>query len=174
MFNGDVSRMIVLEEMQKAVKYRINSINRRTHLTPTDLEKYSQLEETWIRRVRQNNNTVKEIQEESGLFNYKLGDILLIYLDKNKTNNKFDKKPRNFALLRSFVDYINGIVAVNLLSKTFEALREIVVPIYFTKFCAHNIVSIFIMYLRFRDIKNLLLQLNLMKKIEILGEKRHR
>jgi hypothetical protein len=62
------------------------------------MEKYPQSEETWIRRVRANNNTMKKIQEESGLFNYRLGDILFICLDKNKTKNKFDKKRRNFEL----------------------------------------------------------------------------
>jgi hypothetical protein len=81
------------------------------------MDKYPQLEETWIRRVRANNNTVKEIQEESGLFKNKLGDILLICLDKNKTKNRFDKKRRNFEYLRSFLDYVNGNVAFNLLSK---------------------------------------------------------
>jgi hypothetical protein len=105
------------------------------------MEKYPQLEETWIRRVAQNNNAIKEIQEVRGLFNYKPGDILFICLDKNKTKNKFNKKRRNFDYLGSFLDYVNGNVAVNLLSKSFEAMREIVVPIYFTKFCAHNIGS---------------------------------
>jgi hypothetical protein len=103
---------------------------------------YPPLEETWRRRVRQNNNIIKEKQEESGLFNYKLGDILFICLDKNKTKNKFDKKRRNFELLGSILDYVNGNVAVNLLGKTFEATRTIVVPIYYTKFCASNIKSI--------------------------------
>ena len=142
MFNGDVNRMLDNNEMQKAVTYLNNSINRSTQLTPAEMEKYPQLEETWIRRVRQNNNTVKEKQEERGLFNYKLGDILFICLDKNKTNNKFDKKRRNFELLGSFLDYVNGNVAINLLGKTFESTRTIVVPIYYTKFCAHNIASI--------------------------------
>jgi hypothetical protein len=41
-----------------------------------------------------------------------------------------------------FLDYVNGNAAVNLLGKTFEATSSIVVPIYFTKFCAHNIGSI--------------------------------
>jgi hypothetical protein len=31
--------------------------------------KYHQLEETWIRRVKANNNAIKKIQEERGLFN---------------------------------------------------------------------------------------------------------
>jgi hypothetical protein len=134
--------MLDNNEMQKAIKYLNNSINRSTLLTPTEMEKYPQLEEIWIRRVRQNNNTVKEIQEERGLFNYKLGDILLIFSDKNKTKNKFNKKRKNFKYLETFLDYVNGNVAVSLLSKTFEAMREIVVPIYFTKFCAPNIGSI--------------------------------
>jgi transketolase len=114
MFNGDVSRMLDPEEMQKAVKYLNNSINRNTQLIPSKMEKYPQLEETWIRRVRENNNAVKEIQEEMGLFNYKLEDILLICLDKHKTKNKFDKKRRNFEILESFLDYIKGNVAANL------------------------------------------------------------
>jgi hypothetical protein len=71
-----------------------------------------------------------------------LGDILLIYLDKKKTKNKFDKKRRNFELLDSFLDYVNGNVAINLVNKSFQATKSIVVPIYFTKFCANNIGSI--------------------------------
>jgi polyhydroxyalkanoate synthesis regulator protein len=86
-FNRDVSRMIDPEEMQKAIKYLNNSINRNTQLTHTEMENYPQLEEIWIRRVRANNNAVKEIQEESGLFNYKLGDKLFICLDKHNTKN---------------------------------------------------------------------------------------
>jgi hypothetical protein len=50
-------------------------------------------------------------------------------LDKNKTKNKFDKGRRNFELLGSFLDYVNGNVAVTLLSKTFEATITIIVPI---------------------------------------------
>jgi hypothetical protein len=124
MFNGDVSRMVDPEEMQNANKYLNNSINCNTQLTPTEMEKYPQLKETWIRRSRVNNNIVKEIQEERGLFNYKLGDILFICLDKNKTKNKFDQKRRNFEYLASFLDYVNGNVAVNHLSKSFEAMRD--------------------------------------------------
>jgi hypothetical protein len=142
MLNGDISRMMDSNEMQKAINYLNYSLNRSTQLTPTEIEKHPQLEETWIRRVRENNNTVKEIQEESGVFNYKLGDILLICLDKNNTKNKFDKKRRNFELLGSFLDYIYGNVAANLLNKSFEDIREIVVPIYLTKFGARNIGGI--------------------------------
>jgi hypothetical protein len=137
------------------------------------LKKYPQLEETWIRRRRANNNAIKEIQEERGLFNYKIGDILLICLDKSKTKNKFDKKRRNFEYLGSFLDYVNGIVAVNLLSKTIEATRSIVGPIYFTKFCAIILEVFLIMYLRSWDIKNLLMRLNQMKRIELLAEIRN-
>jgi hypothetical protein len=53
-----------------------------------------------------------------------------------------DKKRRNFELLVSFLDYVNGNIAVNLLNKYFQARKSIVIPIYFTKFCAHNIASI--------------------------------
>jgi hypothetical protein len=142
MLNWDLNRMLDNNEMQKAVNYLNNSINRRTQLTPAEMEKYPQLEETWIRNVRQNNNAIKEKQEERGLFNYNLEDILFINLDKNKTNNKFDKKRRNFEILGSFLDYVNGNVAINLLSKTFEAPRSIVVPIYLPKFCTLNIGSL--------------------------------
>jgi hypothetical protein len=165
MFNGDVSRMMDNKEMQKAVKYLNNSINRSTQLTPTEMEKYPRLEETWLRRVRQNNNAVKEIQEEKGLFNYSVGDILLICLDKNKTKNKFDKKGRNFELLGSFLDYVNGNFAVNLLSKTFEATRSIVVLYILLNFVLIILVVFLIMYLRSWDRKDLLMLLNLMKKI---------
>jgi hypothetical protein len=57
-------------------------------------------------------------------------------LDKNKAKNKFDKKRRNFEYLESFLDYVHGNGAINLVSKTFEGMREIVIPKYFTKFCA--------------------------------------
>jgi hypothetical protein len=50
--------------MQKKIKYLNNSINRSTQLTPTEMEKNTQLEKTWIRRVRENNNAIKEIFEE--------------------------------------------------------------------------------------------------------------
>jgi hypothetical protein len=106
------------------------------------MKKYPQIEETWIRRVRENNNMTKELQVERGLFNYKIEDILLICLEKNKTKNKFDKKQRNFEYLASFADYVNGNVKVNLLNKTFIASRSIVILIYFTKFCVHKFVSI--------------------------------
>jgi ribosomal protein S21 len=76
--------MIDNDELQKAIKYLNTSINRSTKLPSTEMKKYLQLEETWIRRVKQNNKAVKEIQEVRGLFSYKLGDILLIDLYKNK------------------------------------------------------------------------------------------
>jgi hypothetical protein len=44
LFNGDIRRMIDPEEIQKAVKYLNNSINRSIHLAPAEMEKYPQLE----------------------------------------------------------------------------------------------------------------------------------
>jgi hypothetical protein len=79
---------------------------------------------------------------ERSLFYDNRRDLLLIYLDKHQTKNKFDKKRRNFEYLASFIDYVNGNVDVNLLTKTFVATRSIVVPIYFPKCCAHNTASI--------------------------------
>jgi hypothetical protein len=49
MFNGDVSRMVNNNEMQKDFQYLNNSINRMAKLTSTEMKEYPQLEETWIR-----------------------------------------------------------------------------------------------------------------------------
>jgi hypothetical protein len=38
MFNGDVNRILDPNEMQKAIKYLNNAINRSTQLTPTEME----------------------------------------------------------------------------------------------------------------------------------------
>jgi hypothetical protein len=106
------------------------------------METFPQLEETSIKRVRENNNMTKQLEDDAGLYNYHLGDILYVCLDKNKTKNKFDKKRRNFEYLGSFINYVNGNFIINLLSKSFISLGTIIVPIYFTKFCSHNIMSI--------------------------------
>jgi hypothetical protein len=103
---------------------------------------YPSLEDSWIRRIKENNNEIKQKQNDDGLFNYPIGDILLVCVDKNKTKNKFDKKRRNFEYLGSFIDYSEGNVVINLLNKNFVALDTIAVPIYFTKFCGSNIAGI--------------------------------
>jgi hypothetical protein len=76
--------------MQNAIQYRNNTINRITQLIPIEMKIYPQLEETWIRSVRENNNMTKKLQVESDLFNFQIGDILLICFDKNITKNNFN------------------------------------------------------------------------------------
>jgi ribosomal protein L22 len=118
-FNGDSYRMMNNDEMQKAVKYLNNSINRTTQLAPKEMQTYPQLENNWINIARMNNK-IKKLQYNEGLYDYKVGDILLICLDKNKANNEFYKKKRNFEYLGSFIDYVFGNVRVNLLDKNFN------------------------------------------------------
>jgi hypothetical protein len=134
------------------------------------MKKYPQLAETWIKIVRVDNNAVKEIQEERGLFNYKIGDILVICLNKNKSKNKFAKKRRHFVYLGSCLDYVNGNAVINLLSKTFEATKIIVITSILLHFVLIILLLYRMMYLTYWDIKSIVKLLNLMKKIELWQE----
>ncbi|GMO12494.1 MAG: hypothetical protein Ta2E_00600 [Mycoplasmoidaceae bacterium] len=93
-----------------------------------------------MRRIKLNNNEIKIKQSWKGMWDYRLGDILFGCLGKNK--NKFSKKGINFEYLGLFLNYLNGNVMINLLNKDFTSKGTIVVPIYLTKFCPHNIMSI--------------------------------
>jgi hypothetical protein len=74
MFNSDVSKMVNKNAMQKAVQYLNKTINRSTHWTPTEMNKYTQLAEKWIRRII----SQKKIQVERGFFYDKVGIVWLI------------------------------------------------------------------------------------------------
>jgi hypothetical protein len=124
-------------KMQEVVDYLNNSVNRSTKLTPTEMETYPDLERSWIRHNQELNDDIVAKQRADGLWNYVRGDILLVYVAPT-TAEKFKKKRGLFNNLGEFRQYVNGNVELKLLATN----EKIVVPIYFTKFCAKNINSV--------------------------------
>jgi hypothetical protein len=124
-------------KMQEVVDYLNNSTNRSTKFTPSEMETYPDLERSWIRHNQEINDGVVAKQRADGLWDYVRGDILLVYV-AHKTSEVFKKKRGLFNSLGEFRQYVNGNVELELITSN----KIVVVPIYFTKFCAKNIDSI--------------------------------
>jgi hypothetical protein len=136
-FGADDTAMEDNFKMQEVVDYLNNSVNRSTKVTPTEMETYPDLERSWIRHNQELNDDIVAKQRADGLWNYVRGDILLVYVAP-LTSEVFKKKRGLFNNLGEFRQYVNGNVELKLITTN----KKIVVPIYFTKFCAKNINSI--------------------------------
>jgi hypothetical protein len=138
-FKNNVHMMRDENLMQQAVEIMNNTINRNTKVTPVEMMMYPDLEYRWIRYCTQYNSKIKRKQQQKGLWNYQPNDILMICIEKEKTPHMFDKRRRTFEFLGKFIQYINGNVKVIIVDKYLKTVgKPIEIPIYFTKFVAHE------------------------------------
>jgi hypothetical protein len=117
--------------------------------TPYEVQSNPELEDCFIRENFYKLQEAKRLQQEEGLFRYKIGNVILIHLSETKTKLKFKKRRRNFDQLAVFIDYEFGNVLCYLLfvrkngndiadkASDGEAVY-IRVPIYYTKYVAED------------------------------------
>ena len=92
------------------------------------LKMHGNLDMEWacIRRKKEELYDQKLKQMKDGMWSYIYGQPLRLYLDPDKTKNKFDKDRRRFKTICQFVEYRHGNVVVQLLYG-----KKVEVPIYY-------------------------------------------
>lgn len=112
------------------------------YYTPTQMQNDIDLEWQYIRMMRNKLQTIKEKQCLKGLLRYKRGNIILVHLDRGKTNIKHEKRRRVFNEIAEFLSYNNGNVLCKLLKPYNNETALIEVPIIYTKFVCSSISNL--------------------------------
>jgi hypothetical protein len=106
--------------------------------SPAEVQNDLEIEGAYIRYQQERLKEIKRKEDEAGLLSYKPGNILLVYIPKEKTQIKFDKRRRNFSDLATFVGYKNGNVVCELMDKLLFKNPVIELPIYYTKYLSED------------------------------------
>jgi hypothetical protein len=120
--------------------------------TPFEVQSNPETEDYFIRESYYKLQEIKKLQRDEGLFDYQRGNVLLVHLSEYKTEQKFDKRRRNFDRLAIFVSYNFGNVVCRLLVIGNEGKQigltgdSITIPIYHTKYISRDINSIPLAY----------------------------
>jgi hypothetical protein len=108
--------------------------------TPKQVQEDPRLENAYIKYRQDQLEEVEEKQEEANLHVYTPGNILLVHIPFHKTKLMFRKQRRNFSTLATFVRYEGGNAVVKLFKQILPlASTTLVLPIFYTKFCAMDI-----------------------------------
>jgi hypothetical protein len=110
--------------------------------SPNEVQNNLEIEGAYIRYQTERLNEAVMRQEESGLLSYKPGNVLIVYIPKDKTEAKFDKRRRNFSDLAVFINYKHGNVVCELMDQLLFKNPIIELPIYYTKYLCEDIYSI--------------------------------
>jgi hypothetical protein len=110
--------------------------------SPVQVQSYPDLEECFIRDNLQRLEEVKRKQKITNYFKYQKNNFLLLHIDSSKLGYG-GKNRRKFNRLGVFDYYENGNVSCHLLAwdnddKLLMIKNPIVLPIYYTKFIAHE------------------------------------
>jgi hypothetical protein len=113
--NYDVDFMMDEDAFESLVYMFNNAINRNTKLTPTEMELYPELEDTWIRHCKRHNDKTEREYD----LRYEKGNILLVHFDEAKNPKRFEKigRRRIFNELCEFRGYKGMNLAVRRLSE---------------------------------------------------------
>jgi hypothetical protein len=107
--------------------------------TPQQVQAQPALELAYIRLCKAKLDAVEEQRLKAGLLSYKKDNILLVHVPFEKTTLKFEKRRRNFDKLAKFVRYEGANVVIELLKKIGDLPKELVIPIYYTKYLAKDL-----------------------------------
>jgi hypothetical protein len=109
--------------------------------TPNEVQNNADLEEVFIRDNMYRLEEVKKLQRDAGLFNYKLGNVLLVYIDYSKREERMMKKRRLFNHVALFKEYEHGNVRCEEIKsvRPLVLLKTYVIPIQFTKLVSQDI-----------------------------------
>ena len=109
------------------------------HYTPAEAQNNPNIEWKYIRAMDRKLRDVQKLLAQNGYAGYKPGNILLMHVDKNKTDLRMAKKRRNFDELGEFICYINGGVQVKWITKPVNSTMDVItVPIFYTKKIAES------------------------------------
>ena len=103
------------------------------YYTPAQVQNNVDLEWRYIRMMRLKLRDINDKQKAKSLLSYKNGNIILVHIDKSKTQKKHEKRRRVFNEIAEFIRYQNGNVLCKLLVpyQTFALLKSPAEP--FTK-----------------------------------------
>ena len=96
-------------------------------ISPVEMRLDINKEWLYIRRKKELLEDQKLKQMKAGMWSYKKGQSLRMYLDPDKTKNKFDKDRHSFKTYGEFVEYRHGNVITKLKDD-----KKVEVPIYYT------------------------------------------
>ena len=134
-------REINHEQLKQIVDYYNNTYHRSIDCTPAEMQNNPDLEHQYIRWCKQKLQQVLALQDSYGMTKYEKGNILLVHLDKGKTNNKFEKRRTYYDRLGEFIEYVNGNVKIKLLTPVRFGINPVYVvevPSYHTQYLAKN------------------------------------
>jgi hypothetical protein len=145
----DIIGMKTIRLLNPAIIERVvNIYNSTPHsaylhkYSPNEVQNNLEIEAAYIRFQTERTNEIIKQQEESGLLNYKPGNVLMVHIPKDKTPAKFDKRRLNFSDLAVFVSYRHGNVVCELMDQLLFRNPRIELPIYYTKYLAEDVHSI--------------------------------
>jgi predicted membrane-bound dolichyl-phosphate-mannose-protein mannosyltransferase len=107
--------------------------------TLSEVENDIELESWYIRQQDSKLIDVLKKQNNASLHKYKKGNVLLIHLPNEKTNQRFQKRRRNFDQLAIFVQYVNGNCQVELVKNN---NKTEIIPIYYTQFLCDSLYTL--------------------------------
>ena len=96
------------------------------YYTPAQVQNNVDLEWRYIRMMRLKLRDINDKQKAKSLLSYKNGNIILVHIDKSKTQKKHEKRRRVFNEIAEFIRYQNGNVLCKLLVpyQTFALLKS--------------------------------------------------
>ena len=86
------------------------------YYTPAQMQNDLDLEWRYIRMMKLKLRDINNKQQSKSLLSYKYGNIILVHLDRGKTQKKHEKRRRVFDEIAEFIRYQNGNVICKLLN----------------------------------------------------------
>ena len=111
--------------MQQIVTYYNNTEHSSTGIKPAEMT-YEQ-EYKYIETMTRMDKMQRQKQSKEGLYNFKKGDKIKVYLDMSKTSESFVKKRGNYIHEATFIEYRHGNVLCSVNGVQIE------IPIYWVK-----------------------------------------
>ena len=100
-------------------------------MAPADMHKYVDREWAYIRKMKEKLNDMIRKQMNNGMWDFQEGEWLRMYLDPDKTRDKFHKNKRQFKTWGRFVRYDHGNVVAKVKNETTGKDVEVTIPIYY-------------------------------------------
>jgi hypothetical protein len=136
-------RIITEKQLNQIIYYYNNSYHRSIDCNPQEMQDNPDLEDQYIRWCIEKLNEREEKLYKYGLYSYRPGNILLLYVDESKTPQKQNKTRSYWNKIGEFIAY-EGKSKIRV--KLINTDQVITLPLYYTKFLANNIN-----YLRYYD-----------------------
>ena len=121
-------------QKQHNILQQLVTIYNHTFHTSINMAPVEMTYEEEYKYIARKQNELKLVitrQQKAGLFNFKQGDKIKIYIDKSKTKDGFDKKRGNFVYDATFIDYVNRNARVKINNGKKEEI--ITIPLYWIR-----------------------------------------